>query len=345
MLVPSSSPLASDDPQRTQLPLYPVFRHDVAPPVNALFDDTWAPPSRTQVGDPLTASTNFMTMNHPSLRRPWNADDTEQNAEGPPRKKLNMGSHNAAMIPPSPTSPEVQIVVKRRAPPAATDLFSTSDDEVLPEFHQTLSTGHSKPRLVKARPPSTPASPDPAHDPRFIRFRVTSPMVPPAHCLSAWQQANGDEKRAAEFLSDPSWSPSALTIPKVQRTAEDTGRVRELDEANKALKMATKEKGKKSMIYANRTALESNQPRVFSTPQPSKTTVEVLDSPSTPIVTIPRRNRLRKVVDSDSEVEFVSAEETEEHTAYNGEEQTSEVRALAYFNQSNSESLQELTGR
>ncbi|TFK75361.1 hypothetical protein BDN72DRAFT_832223 [Pluteus cervinus] len=351
VLVPNSSPLQSDDFQRFQPPQPPGNDYDVAPPASALFDDPWSISSRASRMDALTSSSNFLSHGnqiHASARRPWSSDDKEQGEEeGPPRKRLNTGAtQDAPNHMTSPGSPEIQMPGnKRRAAPSVLELHSTSSDESLPEVDSAFN-GLSKPRIVRERPtPSGSPSvvPDPSQDPRFIRFRMTFPMDSPARIQSAWLHAGGDERRATELLSDPSWVPRSPG--KIQTQNENMGRVKELDEASKAQKIATKEKGKKSMIYANRTALESNPNRqtISTPPPPSKAMVELsVASPSTPAIAHPRRRRINAIVDSDSDADTDS--DDDRPNKRNRQEDSDESRTLTYFNSSNSEALQELTG-
>jgi SWI/SNF-related matrix-associated actin-dependent regulator 1 of chromatin subfamily A len=166
------------------------------------------------------------------------------------------------------------------------------------------------------------------------------PLHSPSHIRSAWQQAGGDVKRATELLYDSSWDPKPPVL-----TPEARGRVKEIDEATKAERAAIKEKGKKSMIYANRVALAvESKPIQPSTPPPSTETVVdfTLSSPITPVVAPLRRKPLKKiVVDSDSEIEL-----TDDNQAKSGirQESTNESRALHYFNTAGVDALQELTG-
>jgi SWI/SNF-related matrix-associated actin-dependent regulator 1 of chromatin subfamily A len=121
--------------------------------------------------------------------------------------------------------------------------------------------------------------------------------------------------------------------------------VKEIDEATKAERAAIREKGKKSMIYANRSALavESKPIQPSTPPHSTETVVDLtLSSPITPVVAPPRRKPLKKmVVDSDSEMEL-----TDGNQAKSGirPESSNESRALQYFNTAGVDALQELTG-
>jgi SWI/SNF-related matrix-associated actin-dependent regulator 1 of chromatin subfamily A len=223
-----------------------------------------------------------------------------------------------------------------------TDNMSSSSDDSLPDIPRIVA-GPSKPRIMKGRPSTPDASPanDPSTDPKFIRFKVTMPLESPARIQNAWIQAKGDVKKATELLSDPSW-----VAPR--RVQDDvTGRVREIDEATKAQRMAAKEKGKKSMIYANRPVLEA-KPGI-STPPVSKRVIDLTAAspaaPITPLVPPARRKRVKKlVVNSDSEGAFQDSDEDERTNKRGRIDITNESRALDYFNTAGAEALQELTG-
>ena len=158
------------------------------------------------------------------------------------------------------------------------------------------------------------------------------PQYAPDRIHAAWVQANGDVKRATALLGDPTWSPTSPSN-------KSQGRVQSLDEESRARRAAAKEKGKKSMIYANRSHLENNILTV-STPTPKRPLEISPLSPETPIIK-PQRKRLKKmVVESDSE----EGEESDNDARRNRSGTSDEMRALNYLNTSGSEALQELTG-
>jgi SWI/SNF-related matrix-associated actin-dependent regulator 1 of chromatin subfamily A len=152
----------------------------------------------------------------------------------------------------------------------------------------------------------------------------------------AWQQTDGDARKASDLLQDKSWlrNLSGSTQP----SSEIVGRVKEIDEATKALRAAAREMGKNSLIYANRPA-----PRI-STPPASKGAIPVVSSPVTPLspdVSRPRIKRTKKTfVDSDSDTEA----EDICHIPKRQKVTSDESRALDYFNNAGSDGLQELTG-
>ncbi|KAG5639390.1 hypothetical protein H0H81_002922 [Sphagnurus paluster] len=298
--------------------------------------------------DPLSAPSGFVSSvnhHHASLRRPWggNGDSPgEMQDDGPPRKRVNLGSaYDASSVVTSPSSPEIQRPgQRRRIQTHSIDSNLTSSDDSLPDVTKLLP-GPSKPRILRGRSPSPApsAAADPASDPKFTRFRLTMPMESPSRVQAAWVLSKCDVKKATELLSDPLWvAPASPMKPE----KEFVGRVREIDEATKAQRVAVKEKGKKSLIYANRPILEVKPPSVVT---PAKRVLDVPIahlSPETPIP-MPRRKRIKKmVVDSDTEAEYAGSDEDEGpgKRVQNGEE----ARALEYFNATGAEALQELTG-
>ena len=169
-------------------------------------------------------------------------------------------------------------------------------------------------------------------------------MESPDRVQAAWIHAKGDVKRATELLSDPLWAD--MQVSPTHALQDTIGRVREIDEANKAQRVAVKEKGKKSMIYANRPILEAKPPSV-STPiaKPVGDLRKPLESPETPVPVPIRRKRIKKlVVDSDSDLNFVDSEEDERIDKRGRPDNSNESRTLDYFNVAGAEALQELIG-
>lgn len=311
----------------------------------------WSQPRPMFGADPLSAPSGFIsnaTNMHATLRRQRGTGDVhipETPEEGPPRKRLNRGpSQDVFDITDSPPSPDIQLHgQRRRATHLNSDALSMSSDDSLPDPVRILAG--FKPRITKSRPsdPNSSSPADPSSDIKFTRFKLTMPMESPARILAAWTQAGEDVKKATAFLSDSQWSPVARPVARVDK--ESLGRVKEIDEATKAQREAVKEKGKKSMIYANRTVLEGN-PVSTSTPPQSRTTIDLtLLSPATPatppVLSLPRKRVKKLVVDSDSEVELMNDDPTSNRSRT---ESSHEMKALTYFNTTESEALQELTG-
>ncbi|KDQ57509.1 hypothetical protein JAAARDRAFT_130772 [Jaapia argillacea MUCL 33604] len=96
------------------------------------------------------------------------------------------------------------------------------------------------------------------------------------------------------------------------------------------------------MIYANRPALPPRK----ATPPPLKSEVDIVASPTTPVIAPPRRKRLKKmVIDSDEESDSGVKEAGESSRIRRAPEDVSEEgRALRYFNTAAKEALSELTG-
>jgi len=282
-------------------------------------------------------------MNVTSRRR-LNDDDDVRYEDGPPRKRVNRGlSEDVPNVPRSPSSPEIRRIGHRRHfLSIGADAISLSSDDSTQESGRVDTV--SKPRLTKERPASSPDTtpmPDAPPDREYISFKISHPTESPVRVEAAWKQASGDVKKATVFLLDPSWSPSSLASRGV------SSRVKELDEATRAQRAAEKEKGKKSMIYANRSILDTRTP---VTPSPSKPVINLLTpTPASPIslaptLKAPQRKRAKKlVINSDSES---TTEETGDERAIKHDSSVDvfERRALDYLNTSNSDALQELTG-
>ncbi|KAF9475763.1 hypothetical protein BDN70DRAFT_883250 [Pholiota conissans] len=351
VLVPNSSPGPSEESaQKPYQPYGHLFRHEPSSS-HLLFSSAWVQAKTGFASDPLSAPSGLTSngeTSHASLRRQWIADEPTTHADGPPRKKVNRGSSDdASTISVSPLSPNIQHSGKRMVGKTVrTDAMSISSDDSLPEPSRILAVP-SKLRLTKARSSPTqdpPSSSDqPPADKEFISFRIVNPSESTVRIQAAWMQAGANASRAAILLSDPTWSPtptSSVAEPVV------SGRVKEIDEVLKAQRVANKEKGKKSMIYANRPILETKAP---ATPKPSKEYPPSIESatpisPLTPAIKAPQRKRAKKlVIQSDSDSAFEESDDSgpskHEHSgnAY-------EIRALDYLNTSDSEALQELTG-
>ena len=223
-----------------------------------------------------------------------------------------------------------------------------SSDDSLPDARQ-LVNGASGSRIVRRPPPSPEKPPSSASgegnsdEGRFTRFRLTHIEHDTDHVRAAWEEAAGDVPKASALLNDPSWKPPPKTPPrKDMDSVVETGRVKEVVEANKAQRLAVKEKGKKSMIYRSRVVSDGKPiSDVPGTPQARKPSPMVIDSPMSPDVA-PRKRLKRKVVASDSEGEYADSDKDSEDDA----ERTSldQQRALDYFNETSAEGLQELTG-
>lgn len=360
VLVPSSSPLSSET---SALKLYQPYGLSIRPEPssssNSLYSNGWKQNKSTPVPDPLTAPSGFASNEatiHATLRRQRNGDETSGHMEGPARKKINRGtSDDAFLIPESPPSPDVKRVGQRQLEHIiGGDAMSISSDDSLPEPSQ-IHAGPSKPRLMRA--PVSPAqdaplsSDLPPPDKEFISFRIMNPLETPTRVQAAWTQAGRNPAKAARFLADPAWSPSLPTSPSVVESAANVGRIKEMDDVIKAQRVANKEKGKRSMIYANRPVLDTKTP---ATPPASKNIIDLSASvpatpasPSTPAIKAPSRKRAKKmVIHSDSESAFEDSDDDDTRSSKQQRtETTHELRALDYLNTSGSEALQELTGK
>ncbi|KAJ6593959.1 SNF2 family N-terminal domain-containing protein [Mycena capillaripes] len=174
------------------------------------------------------------------------------------------------------------------------------------------------------------------------------PQEDPRRVEAAWAHSGQNVKIATSLLSDPKWSPPPIVTPSPtpgpgpssSPDKDAVGRVKEVDAASKAQRIATKEIGKKSAIYANRTTLDTHQFRHYTPPQPVERTVS---SPAPRAM--PRKRITRKVVvDSDSEPNYTDSDNEAANQSRPDNADRFGLRALAYFNASSSEALQELTG-
>jgi len=256
-----------------------------------------------------------------------------------------------------PASPDIQRVGQRRnigrTLPRDTKpsiITISSDESVLESVEPEASTS----RIVRDGHPSG------SHDRQssdaflpdfdckeYLQLRFTFLELEEAKVRAAWTQAGGDLKVAKGLLQDPCFKPNASSDAL---SAPIVGRIKEIDEATKAERAAVREKGKKSMIYAGRSNLDTQvairkstppRPRVSSTDAPTSP-----NTPNTPDVG-PRRKRLKRVVASDEESEaqdLISEADTMRNSYRLSDESSDERRALNYFNTASSEGLQELTG-
>ncbi|PPQ63979.1 hypothetical protein CVT24_009408, partial [Panaeolus cyanescens] len=340
ILVPNSSPLSGeDDLSHPQSTFHTSTISDVASPPQSFVSNTSVKSPPTLGYDPMTAPTNFWSRNPSSsnLRRARVSDATSQSYDEPPRKKINMGTTVDDV---RTESPEIRRVgQQRRISRASADEMSTSSDDYLPDL--SSNSGSHSVRLRRTRqspaPQPQPASEQPV-DQKFIAFKMTHPLEPPSRTMAAWNQAGGDVNRATALLVDSSWSPQN----SFGGEKEGVGRVKEIDEASKALREATKAKGKLSMIYANRSNLEVQQ----STPTSSHSThlnqrsIASPLSPTTPLFKPSRTKTKKLVIQSDSEDDDESLNDSLPAVV----EDVHELKALDYFNASSREALRELTG-
>jgi SWI/SNF-related matrix-associated actin-dependent regulator 1 of chromatin subfamily A len=348
VLVPSSSPLNPDSTYRSY-PSYGHFQsHDVAALQGFIHSNGWG---GSFGSDPLSAPSGFTSYNgtpHAPLSRQWTDQGKRMSVgeniggDGPPRKRMRGESQQAPNVMNSPGSPDVRLPGQRsRMSHNGAAGLSGSSEDLTPEIRD-LFDSPSQPHIVRGRPDShgstTPVTGQTdTEDPKLTRFALTMPQHRKEVVRHAWQQTNGDARKASDLLQDPVWlrNPSGSAQP----SPETIGRVKEVIEATKAQRAAAKEMGKNSLIYANRPA-----PNI-STPLASKTAISVISSPVTPLspdVLRPRAKRTKKVViDSDSDTEA----EDFRHISKRQKVTSDESRALDYLNNAGSDGLQELTGR
>lgn len=339
VLVPNSSPLGQDEPQRIYEPYSYRRGHDVAPVPNSGQLRIWQPNLAFMAADPLSAPSGLLPSSsglHASTRRQWSSAESPRDPsqdEGPPRKRLNRGRPDDAtsMSPP----PRIESHQPNPRPRTISDTFSISSEDSLPDISRLTSSSNT--RIHRKSTSSIDAAVEPFNDPDFIKFQLTMPGEQPVRVRAAWKQSGSNFQRATALMADLSWSP-LLNPDKAER--DDIGRVKEVEEATRAQKIAVKEKGKKSMIYANRITLET---KVQSTPkQEGPPSVDLTQTPTTPLITAPRRKRLKIQVESESEAEASGEEERERKRERF--ENLHEIRALDYLNTTSCDGIQELTG-
>ncbi|THU95648.1 hypothetical protein K435DRAFT_966300 [Dendrothele bispora CBS 962.96] len=337
ILVPDSSPINSSPERPSFHSTGHLWNADVAPHSNVARVNPWNYQPRSSTNDPLSTSSGFLPNGmgvHAPVRQVL---VDERYSEGPPRKRMNRGASPAASQVDSPGSPAIQRPGQRRR------LLSDSVDEITSSEDSLLETaaGPSRTRIVRGRSTAsvepTPAqTEDPFSDQKFVHFKMTMPMERPERVKNAWLASNQDVKKATELLADPKWVPNLPTSPS------ESGKVESIVEANKAQRLATREKGKQSMIYANRNALGPKPTVALSTPPVSKSTTATdltALSPTTPLIRPRKRNQ--NVVHSDSEA---SEEEEERDYKRSRTENPNETKVLSFFNTKSSEALQELSG-
>lgn len=375
ILVPNSSPLSADQAYRDNQGLFDSS-DDGFPGLNHAAVNGRSRPSTTV--DPLSSASGFTSNKRPADASPArarganglgtsmspppvNGHDLER-----PRKRQNRGD---TPVPPSPDpldlfkvpdSPEVLRPGQRRRPQAMS--LSTSSDESLAESSREVA-GTSKPQLVRGEHSDAPTPPSSSSDvvnaANFVVFQVSHPEHSLPRIRAAWQQSGGDQNKASALLADPSWQPpppppppqaKPVSVAAVKRApdAVDVGRVKEVEEANKAERARVKEMGKKSIIYARAgpssptKAATSVATSSSSTPAPPPTTPPTPATPDSPELGRARPRRLRKhIVESDSEPDFQDSDKDESDKE---EEDANEQAAFDYFNSATAEALQELTG-
>ena len=289
---------------------------------------------------------NYNNAPHVSLSRQWGdqgrrvSDVEGTGGDGPPRKRMRGELQQTPNVMSSPGSPDIRLPGQRSRMPRNGAGLSISSEESMAEI-QDIFDNSLKPRIIRGQPdlhgPTTSViiQAD-TEDPKLTRFALTMPEHRKDIVRLAWQQTDGDARKASGLLQDKTWLRNLNG--SAQPSSEVVGRVREIDEATKAQRAAAREMGKNSLIYANRPA-----PRI-STPPASKGAIPAVSSPVTPLspdVSRPRIKRTKKIiVDSDSETEL----EDMRHISKRQKIASDESRALDYLNNAGLDGLQELTG-
>jgi SWI/SNF-related matrix-associated actin-dependent regulator 1 of chromatin subfamily A len=346
ILIPSSSPLSAPSITGQNHP----SQHDE--PIHSL---TYGGAGHASGPDPLSVSSGFTNGNFQSdassassvagFVRPRVDDDA---SDAPPRKRtrppLSDDSLDRFNIPDSPVS---QKSGQHRAPVVTRIAnVSTSSDESI------LNTNSNSTRIVRGVRPQDRSAVEVIDDgPGFLPFRISFPQFEEGKVRAAWRQAARDVRVATALLLDPSFSYQPTSPPGRKASSPvvspSTGRVKELEDARQAERAATKEKGKKSMIYAARTNLA---PRNSTPPPPARPPIAVdvisQQSPASPIVALRRFNRPKRITESDEEDDQRKSD-SDKGSGRSGrrvEASSDERRALAYFNTTSVDGLQELTG-
>lgn len=345
VLVPSSSPLSAPSATGQN---HTAQHHEAMPSLS------FVATGHAFGHDPLSVPSGFTNGNKPTDASPTSmaglvrARGEDDASDAPPRKRTRPPlSDDSLDLFNVPDSPIVQKPGQRRASITTRIAnMSTSSDESVLDASATSS------RIVRgARPPNRSATEITDDGPGFLPFRISFPQFEEGKVRAAWRQAGRDVRTATALLLDPTFSyrptpppPSKAPSPVVSPV---TGRIKELEDARHAERAAAKEKGKKSMIYAARTILAPRSP----TPPPrNSVTIEVSSqlSPNSPIVSIRRLKRPKRIAESDDEEQGISGSDEGSSRSRQRVETSKaspdERRALAYFNSSTAEGLQELTG-
>jgi SWI/SNF-related matrix-associated actin-dependent regulator 1 of chromatin subfamily A len=271
----------------------------------------------------------------------WNDHPQTQNGgytQGTKRPRLDDHA-SKPQRPESPPSPDVQRPGQRRRPNLATD---SSDD--------SFDAGSAGGRLSRGRPPTDAE--------QYSRFRLTQPGQPEARVKAAWTETKGDSRAASGLLLNESWqpkvakpapapvsSPTRPTPAPAPTSQEETGRVKEVDDASQAARIAARERGKKSAIYQNRPVVDTVKPAPVTKPAaPAKRA----SPPPSPIIRGAGRKRAKKVIDSDSDEGYEASDDDgpqgRRAADDDDDDDVNEARALSYLNTAGPDAIQELTG-
>lgn len=368
VLVPNSSPGGPDLSYREdQTIFHPESSDSVA---GLVFNDSWRAPTTPLLADPLSAPSGFVSSGrntNASSSRSWALEASSSSGSvseqgridgEPPRKRVHRAESPSGSVEnlQTPGSPEILRPGHRRRPNAAVTLVSVSSNDSLSDTAHD-EAGPSRPRIIRGQRSEassetplvavTSETSQSESEAKFIRFRTINQMFHSVEKIrAAWEQAGEDAAKATALLDDPNFhvapKPVSVARPKPSKSSIETGRVRELEEATRAERARVREMGKKSAIYAT-PALPTVTPPASkvngSGPRPSPLSPATPASPN--IVRPTNRNLKRKVVASEDEYESSN----DEGGSGSDGGPSGEDEALAYFNASSAEALQELTGR
>ncbi|THH30785.1 hypothetical protein EUX98_g3404 [Antrodiella citrinella] len=338
--------------------------------------NSWGPP-RPYGHDPLSAPSGYMSgsssMNalysRPLMSNGYGTPPVDIPGRGePPRKRLNRGLPESPpdpidlfQIPMSPVapqrsqippSPEISRPAQRRKLNNSVVVSSASDDESMSEAAFSVA-GPSKSRIVRGQPPHLePISSEPSQsdfdEDKFMTWKFTQPLHTTDFLRAAWRQAGGDGRKAEAILSDPTWKPPSTSSPKIVVHTE-TGRVKEVEEANKAQRARQRELGKKSAIY-NRPTMDVRSGLSLTTPPVSRAAIDLTKSPMTPgspEIIVKKVKRLkRKVMESEEEESDDDVVEVKSRRRPSPPPPAadSSKKTLEFFNTATAEGIQEISG-
>ena len=274
--------------------------------------------------DPLIASTSFSALQ--PQHEAMDVDDHEE----PPHKRARA----ELPTPMSPESPGLILPGQRRRAPLASSPPVSSD-----------TAGPSTPRSL----PTIRSSPQSQDETAYKRWVMINPGEDPIRLKAAWEISKGNTTEASRKIANANWRPPprATPVKGVAVKRGNTGKDDQFVAEKVAQRERLKRQGLKSSIYSHRpgqkTATSAQTPQRSQQPKPDIDLTQ--DSPA---VVSKRKRATRRVVDSDDDDELVLSDDSDdddERSSKRGRlENREEVRALEFFNNSKSESMQELTG-
>ncbi|KIJ49366.1 hypothetical protein M422DRAFT_246455 [Sphaerobolus stellatus SS14] len=305
------------------------------PRVQRGYDASTVPTTFQRSASSSTNPMSGVTTSDATLKR---REDYEQDREqGPPRKRVNRGvaPANPIHIDSSPEATKFSSTAQKRPPPAG-----DSSDSDMPDATDLIAPKPT--RIIRGRR-ETDAPKPPGQSVELKMFIMTNPQYDPTRVARAFQLCDGDEKNALGLIKDSTWSHAT---PSTSTSTPSRSRPETPSVSGSASKRATeKEKGKKSMIYAHRQGILSQQSTPAKPLIPRKEIITILDSPVAP-KPAKRRNTKQVIASSGSEVEYSSDEEGGKDGAFTQtrEDQYYYDEALKWLNECEAQELVELAG-